>query len=123
MNLFESTLDLDRDSGKIRTLTKILKCKDLINLRIERSSSKRGWHIIILCNKSCLDCREQFDDRTRFNADLMNRHPHEQNVIFGKKTRFYPDKGIKIIAIKEGFVDPEGEVAGAYPIQKKEPSK
>lgn len=115
-NLFESTLDLDRDTGKMKALSRMLRCKSLVGTSIERSSSKRGWHIIIKCRKKCLSCRRNFDDRTRFNADMNNRKPHQQNVIFGKKTRFYPEKGIKIIAIKDNFDDPEKEKPGRYKI-------
>lgn len=116
--IYITTIDLDKDSGKIKMINKILKCKNIINVQIERSCSKRGWHFILFCKNDCLDCRRKFDDATRFIADMTNRKPHQRDVLFYKKEKVYPRLGKRIVQLKDGYKDLDGEKSGTYKIPK-----
>lgn len=104
-----STIDYDRDRGKLLVMADILRCKGLINLTCERSSSKRGWHFILNCKIACYECRRKYDDPRRYVADMTNRKPYQRDVLFDKKVRFYPDRRIRIVQLKDGVVDDEVE--------------
>jgi len=62
---------------------------------MERSTSGRGWHITINCNrKYCLKCRRKFDDPVRFKADTDHREAYQRDVLFERKEMYYPEAGI-----------------------------
>jgi hypothetical protein len=81
-----NTIDWDFDSATIIVLRKILKCKYLFELTLQRSSNK-NFHFILLCNKNCEKCRKLYDDLVRYEKD-KNRPDYAENVLFEKKRLF-----------------------------------
>lgn len=116
--LFYSTIDLDTHRGELSIIKNILKCKNFIKIDMENSPSKRGLHIRLFCAKDCLKCRRKYDDAIRYTADMKFRQPHQRNILFGKKIKYYPEKGIKIIQIKKSYEDMCGEKSGVYKMPK-----
>ena len=88
------TIDVDRNRvlERIKIAYHILKCPAVYSVKFERSPSRRGWHVMIFCNRpGCEKCRRLFDDPVRFAADHDNRLPHQRNVLFDQKTLYFPE--------------------------------
>lgn len=91
-----NTIDLDRNRINERSaiIADVLSCSSVQKTYMERSPSGRGWHIVIICNREgCLRCRRKYDDPIRFKLD-MKRKPYQRNVLFDRKTQYYPEAGI-----------------------------
>lgn len=95
------TIDLDRRRDLVPCLKWLAKCP-ITSLTVTPSPSGRGWHITIFCRRlNCIKCRRRWDDPVRFLADITNRQPHQRNVLFSRKIRVYPQKGVIKINKKE----------------------
>lgn len=92
-----TTIDIDRNliKERVEVMSYILSCSSIRQIYMERSTSGRGWHITINCNKKyCLKCRRKFDDPIRFNADINHREQYQRDVLFESKEMHYPEAGI-----------------------------
>jgi len=81
-----NTIDLDycdKETLK-RIVYKIKKCKYLLYIEVKDSNYK-GYHIKLFCSKDCDLCRLVFDDDKRYFADITNRFPFEQNILWDNK--------------------------------------
>jgi len=86
MEVYYSTIDLDYCDKETleRIIYKIKRCKYLLYMEVKDSSYK-GYHIKLYCSKDCFLCRLVFDDQRRFIADITNRFPFEQNILWDRK--------------------------------------
>lgn len=84
-----STIDLDEAKRIWKVLKAVSRCPSVEEFVVERSPSRRGWHVTLWCSEECEKCRERFDDPNRRRADLIHSKPKNRNVLFCKKERHY----------------------------------
>lgn len=85
--IYFNTIDFDHSSlaALKLVLEEIAKCPHVKEIFYRDSPSKRGFHVKFFCEKTCVECRLKYDDQLRIKADLLNRKPHQRNVLWDEK--------------------------------------
>lgn len=83
-----NTLDLDNyTKEQLANLEKKIKqCPNCLNI-MHKDSNSKGYHVTIICNKDCDNCRFVFDDQKRYEIDF-GRDTKFQNTLFDEKEYF-----------------------------------
>lgn len=96
--LFRSVLDIDLIENKYsrfapktkeeinNILNKISSCKFCGKKPKIKSSSFKGFHVILWCHKKCDVCRICYDDCKHFDYD-SNRPEYARNILFDEKVK------------------------------------
>lgn len=84
---FYNTIDLDsNDKEYVDRVIKKIESQHCCLKMTARPSSKKGYHVMMVCKYPCQVCRVVFDDQTRFFYDQF-RPPCSRNVLFDSYER------------------------------------